>query len=74
MPRGPAPPLILLCAFAVSSCATFGHRAPDEPLPVKTVEEPIVVAAWSEPKHRQLMDGLRGLLSHYLETGEMLHP
>jgi hypothetical protein len=32
------------------------------------------IAAWSEPKHRQLMDGLRGLLSHYLETGEMLHP
>ena len=49
MPRGPAP-LLLLCAFAVSSCATFGRRAPDEPLPVKVVEEPILVAAWAEPQ------------------------
>lgn len=52
MPRGPAPSLLLLliCVFAVASCATFGRREPDEPLPVKTVAEPIVVAAWAEPQ------------------------
>ena len=51
MPRGPAPSLLLLlCAFAVASCATFGRREPDEPLPVKVVGEPILVAAWAEPQ------------------------
>jgi hypothetical protein len=46
----------LLCAAVSASCATLGGRPPeDEPLPVKAVEEPIVVAAWAEP--RQLPPG-----------------
>jgi hypothetical protein len=40
-------------AFLLASCGTFGHKeatpVPGEPLPVKKVEEEIVVAAWAEP-------------------------
>jgi len=43
----------LLCLLVSGACATLGGR--DEPLPVKLVEEPIVVAAWAEP--RQLPAG-----------------
>jgi hypothetical protein len=39
----------LLCPLVSGACATFGGRG--EPLPVKVVEEPIVVAAWAEPRH-----------------------
>jgi hypothetical protein len=41
-------------AFLLVSCGTFGHKgapSPGEPLPVKEVEEEIVVAAWAEPAH-----------------------
>jgi len=38
----------LLCLLVSGSCATLGGR--DEPLAVKTVDEPIVVAAWAEPQ------------------------
>ncbi len=42
-------------AFLLASCGVFGHKEvtpiPGEPLPVKKVEEEIVVAAWAEPAH-----------------------
>jgi len=45
----PLTPLV----FLLVSCGTFGHKEaapiPGEPLPVKKVEEEIVVAAWAEP-------------------------
>jgi hypothetical protein len=43
----------LLCSLVSGACATLFGRG--EPLPVKPVEEPIVVAAWAEP--RQLPAG-----------------
>ena len=44
--------LLTPLAFLLVSCGTFGHKgAPGEPLPVKEVEEEIVVAAWAEPAH-----------------------
>jgi hypothetical protein len=58
----------------VSSCATFGHRAPDEPLPVKTVEEPIVVAAWSEPKKLPAGGGQSQILVRIQKRGGLRFP
>lgn len=50
----------LLLALFIAACGGVLHRAPqappqqqqpDEPLPVKKVQEEIVVAAWAEPPH-----------------------
>src|SRR5260370_9096017 len=53
--RGRRASLPASLAFLLASCGTFGHKEatpiPGEPLPVKKVEEEIVVAAWAEPAH-----------------------
>jgi hypothetical protein len=42
--------IVLLLGGIPAACITFGHRAEDEPLPVKKVEEEIILAAWAEPR------------------------
>ena len=43
------PPTVVLLALSAVGCRSFLPRD-EEPLPVKQVEEPIVVASWAEPK------------------------
>ena len=64
---------LLLCALVCGACATLGLRkeAPsdDEPLPVTPVSEPIVVAAWAEPKELPAGGGQAQILVRIQKQG-----
>src|SRR2546425_12876538 len=60
-------------ASVLFSCGTFGHKdaspIPGEPLPVKKVNEEIVVAAWAEPAHLAKGGGQTQLLVRVQRRG-----
>lgn len=71
---------LLLCALACGACTTLGLRkaqpapADDEPLPVAPVSEPIVVAAWAEPKQLPAGGGQSQILVRIQKRGGTRFP
>ena len=74
-------------ALTVIACQTFGRRAgappeesstspptPAEPLPVKRIEEEIVIAAWAEPKQLPKGGGQAQLLVRVQKRGGARFP
>jgi hypothetical protein len=65
-------------ASVLFSCGTFGHKdaspIPGEPLPVKKVNEEIVVAAWAEPAHLAKGGGQTQLLVRVQRRGGARFP
>jgi len=64
-------------ALMLVSCQVFGHRPPTtpvEPVPVKQVEEEIVIAAWAEPKRLPSGGGQTQLLVRVQKRGGARFP
>ncbi len=65
--------VVLLLGGAPAACIKFGHPS-DEPLPVKRVEEEIIVAAWAEPPRLAPGGGSAQLLVRVQKRGGAAYP
>jgi hypothetical protein len=65
---------ILLLGGALAGCARLRHRSAEEPLPVKPVEEEIIVAAWAEPPRLFSGGGSAQLLVRVQKRGGAPYP
>jgi hypothetical protein len=67
--------MVLLLGGALAACSRFRqHAAEEEPLPVKKVEEEIIVAAWAEPPRLPAGGGSAHLLVRVQKRGGAAYP
>ncbi len=66
--------MVLLLGGTLAACGRFRHHADDEPLPVKKVEEEIIVAAWAEPPRLPAGGGTAQLLVRVQKRGGAAYP
>ncbi len=66
--------MVLLLGGTLAACSRFRHHAEDEPLPVKKVEEEIIVAAWAEPPRLPAGGGSAQLLVRVQKRGGAAYP
>ncbi|HXB53429.1 MAG TPA: hypothetical protein VN461_01535 [Vicinamibacteria bacterium] len=66
--------MVLLLGGALAGCSRFRHPAEEEPLPVKKVEEEIIVAAWAEPPRLPAGGGSAQLLVRVQKRGGAAYP
>jgi hypothetical protein len=66
--------VVSLLAGTLSGCAAFGRHPEGEPLPVRKVEEDIIVAAWAEPAHLPSGGGSAQLIVRVQKRGGVAYP
>ncbi len=67
--------MVLLLGGGLAACGRlFRHPAEEEPLPVKKVEEDIILAAWAEPRQLPSGGGSAQLLVRVQKQGGAAYP